>query len=754
MTYLDNVLWRPGHDQPATSSAAKRIAEAVSAGRCGAMFPAVGAVSQGHVTKVRRLSGPDDARFVAAALSQPRFRPWITAIDQTVDWCDSASIDYGHLFASEVLTVDNDGLFGPVFNELFTVCATRRLPDIDEYCHRRLRGWLTYLDTFLRRLHHDRDDLDGRLGFAGPIVSVCAHGAETHNGGRRVLKLGCAAGSAVAYKARPVQGESMFLDTNGSVFALVNSLVDSEGSELATLTCLARGTGGDSWLWQEWIEPAHREAILHQDDVTVTGPVIPTEQAPLFWSRAGALAAMSVAFGIGDLIEGNIIVGRRVGEVRPRHYVVDLEVFGSSVKRLSETGLIAGTGPLHHVGFENRARMCTVDPPMSFFDRDMTLFRMDRVWARESTDTVVADSDGRIGYGPYLSDFVRGAFDLWATLCRHRDELATALVGTASARVLPRDTEEYARALQRLLLDGEAPPDDFSHSEREQLLAGDVPYFYVAAPDTEQLRTLDGAAGRSSGASFVDTDDWDLGAFGLIVRDAADFAAPAGPHRADGVRIGYHEAAIEWADMDSRLIYTWDEDTVRLQVAELGAPSDLAEVASQLERIDRADATLRNAWVDGGRTDDDLAAQLAELCAEAAVWLESVVDEHGWPTAAMVGAEAAGAACRLLQHMDGSMGFRYRCLREMTAAARHGQMSFRDVAYATDAVRLADGRPQLYGTKFELRDGEFVPSALSDPEGVDARRAAVGLPSLAVYAEKIRQRFEESHTSPTTGAAP
>ncbi|HIW64416.1 MAG TPA: type 2 lantipeptide synthetase LanM [Candidatus Stackebrandtia excrementipullorum] len=721
-----------------TSPTAERIAAAVADGRCGRLFPPVATTRGEYASQVRRLAGPADAAFVADTLSHPRFRPFVHAIDRVTRWSRTADDE---LSAPDVWSIDNDALFGPLLVELFTVCAAQRMKDIDIYCRQRVAGRLRHLDTFQDRLRSDRDLLRERFGLTLPIVSVTVHGNETHNGGRQVLRVADAEGRAVAYKARPVHGEALFTASEEGLFALINALAGED--LLPTLSCLSRGSGASAWLWQEWVEPAPAEQALHENGVTVAGPVIDTKEAPRFWRRAGALAAAAHAFGIGDLIEGNIVAGLSNIDEEPRYHVVDLEVFGNRVGRLSETGLVAGTGPLHHVGFENRPRLCTVDPPMAYFDDDMHLVRLNRSWARERTDTVVSDSDGRFGYGAYLPEFVGGAFDIQATLCGHREDLAKELTRRydgAAARVLPRDTAEYVHALEQLVLDGREPDDGFTETERSQLLAGDVPYFYVTAEDS-RVRTLDGIVARSDEERFVGTEDWDLGALGVVLRDAKEFAGLTATVRRHGVRIGHHEIAVDWADVDSRLIYTWTDDTVRLQVAEPTPPEDVDEVAAQLVRIDRADAALRTAWVDGARQDTALATQLSQLCEEAGLWLESVVDAHGWPTAATVGEEAADAACRLLQHMSGATEFRRRCLREMATAAEHGDVPLKDVAYTTDAVRLSDGEPQLYGTKFELREGRFVPCLLADADDVDTRRAAMGLPPLAEYAETIRRRF-------------
>ena len=56
-----------------------------------------------------------------------------------------------------------------------------------------------------------------------------------------------------------------------------------------------------------------------------------------------------------------------------------------------------------------------------------------------------------------------------------------------------------------------------------------------------------------------------------------------------------------------------------------------------------------------------------------------------------------------------------------------------DCAYFYDRVALEAHLKQLYGTQFDTRTNAPLP--LADPAHVDERRAAVGLPSLADYAQ-------------------
>jgi hypothetical protein len=160
-----------------------------------------------------------------------------------------------------------------------------------------------------------------------------------------------------------------------------------------------------------------------------------------------------------------------------------------------------------------------------------------------------------------------------------------------------------------------------------------------------------------------------------------------------------------------------------------------------LLRIDRLDAALRARWVASRFTDRAAERAVDELGAAALAWLRTVIAAHGWPGRALVGARAADAAARLVQHARHEAAFQRRCLRLLRGAAARGDAPWHHVAYLTDALRIATGRRQVYGTKFHRQGGALVPLPIERAASVDLRRAAVGLPPLAVYTRRIQQRF-------------
>jgi hypothetical protein len=124
---------------------------------------------------------------------------------------------------------------------------------------------------------------------------------------------------------------------------------------------------------------------------------------------------------------------------------------------------------------------------------------------------------------------------------------------------------------------------------------------------------------------------------------------------------------------------------------------------------------------------------MAQADAENLPWLKQTIAHRGWPTRSMVGEEASQAAWLLVQHADSDRAFQRHCLDLLTVVAEEGEASEQAVAYLTDRVYLAEGRPQEYGTQVTARDGQWIPRRLRDHENVDDRRAAVGLEPLADY---------------------
>lgn len=122
-------------------------------------------------------------------------------------------------------------------------------------------------------------------------------------------------------------------------------------------------------------------------------------------------------------------------------------------------------------------------------------------------------------------------------------------------------------------------------------------------------------------------------------------------------------------------------------------------------------------------------------------WLRRTVRVHGWPTRTAAGIAAAEAAWLILQHSP-MYDWQADMLPTLERLAARGELPPPDLALLTDRVLVHRGEPQRYGSQFDLVDGRLVPARVADPAGLDARRAAVGLPPMAEYARMLGELYK------------
>ena len=63
----------------------------------------------------------------------------------------------------------------------------------------------------------------------------------------------------------------------------------------------------------------------------------------------------------------------------------------------------------------------------------------------------------------------------------------------------------------------------------------------------------------------------------------------------------------------------------------------------------------------------------------------------------------------------------------------------RDTSLTWRTAFVREGRPQRYGTQLEKRGEHWEPLLVDDPEGLDARRQAVGLEPITEYLDGARR---------------
>lgn len=158
-----------------------------------------------------------------------------------------------------------------------------------------------------------------------------------------------------------------------------------------------------------------------------------------------------------------------------------------------------------------------------------------------------------------------------------------------------------------------------------------------------------------------------------------------------------------------------------------------------LQLMDK-DQAVRKDWVTR-RNDPAYAQEMAAVDEVGTARIKAIVTQFGWPSIAMVGRDGARAAFLLVQHADRDRAFQRAALPLLEAAFRTGDVDGPEYALLVDRVRVGEGRPQLYGSQCAISaDGSrWVPYPIEHPAEVDARRAEVGLNTLAEYLEFLNR---------------
>lgn len=117
--------------------------------------------------------------------------------------------------------------------------------------------------------------------------------------------------------------------------------------------------------------------------------------------------------------------------------------------------------------------------------------------------------------------------------------------------------------------------------------------------------------------------------------------------------------------------------------------------------------------------------------------LKVILQEYSWADIIEGDPQLFKQAFHVVQHSPDET-FRAEVLAEISPYAERGEIDGQEYALMYDRVELAAGRQQLYGSQYKCVDGQYDVYDLKDPDGVDARRAIMGMSPLKEYLEQGR----------------
>jgi hypothetical protein len=162
------------------------------------------------------------------------------------------------------------------------------------------------------------------------------------------------------------------------------------------------------------------------------------------------------------------------------------------------------------------------------------------------------------------------------------------------------------------------------------------------------------------------------------------------------------------------------------------------QLRETLLRLASEDAEVRERLAADGSLFDGYNSLMAIVHRRNGDQLAAIVDAFGWPGYDLVGEDGADAAWLICKHAIAQPELQRRMLPLVRDAVANGDAAPWHAATLEDGIRFYEGRPQVYGTMWDWdAAGHLQPWTIDDPEGVDERRAAVGLPPLEEQAREV-----------------
>ncbi|MFE3166624.1 DUF6624 domain-containing protein [Streptomyces sp. NPDC059224] len=126
--------------------------------------------------------------------------------------------------------------------------------------------------------------------------------------------------------------------------------------------------------------------------------------------------------------------------------------------------------------------------------------------------------------------------------------------------------------------------------------------------------------------------------------------------------------------------------------------------------------------------------------------LRRILAEHDWPGHRLVGIDGSRAAWSIALHSNDDPPFQRAAATLLGRAVQAGEAPIQHWAHLHDRALITNGCDQEYGTQLLLDADGIGLCPLRAPESVDARRATVGLPPIAVALTAVRRRYSADHS--------
>jgi hypothetical protein len=177
--------------------------------------------------------------------------------------------------------------------------------------------------------------------------------------------------------------------------------------------------------------------------------------------------------------------------------------------------------------------------------------------------------------------------------------------------------------------------------------------------------------------------------------------------------------------------------------AAVAKPAKDESLRQELLKMLEVDQAVRKRGIEEKMQGEALAREMKAVDDANTKRLSEIFKSRGFPEVELVGRDGVDAVVVMLLHTS-SLELQKTALPHVKRAANRGEIPPDSFALLTDDVLNGEGKPQLYGTNFDFKDGKLALSKTQDPARLDARRKKLGLMSIREYAKLLAEMYKMS----------
>lgn len=151
----------------------------------------------------------------------------------------------------------------------------------------------------------------------------------------------------------------------------------------------------------------------------------------------------------------------------------------------------------------------------------------------------------------------------------------------------------------------------------------------------------------------------------------------------------------------------------------------------KLQFLVQEDQSIREVLLQKGILSDAYHPEMEKVHLNNARKLSKMIQSLGFPVLSNAGERGVRLSWLIIHHSISWPEFMKESLLQMRLAAGQNDYTLELLAYTEDRVAFFEGRPQLYGTNLDWIEGELKRTPILEPQKVDLRRRAMGLPPIA-----------------------